>query len=161
MLAPRRGTDLLIPGGHTVTDDGEVLQHILRTPLPWRDAARTACGLVVDELAAGRVLTLDEGRAKIARLGKQRASMFLCMTCCNRAPNWPEWDRDPVERMARECERGWGNPEHRVVVERDLRAIAALIVAHRGEFDDLVRGQVDGIVVSLSTLRTERRRGAR
>lgn len=139
-----------------MTDPDEVLQHIRRTDLPWREATKTRCGRLVAELAADRVIPLDEARAKVKRLGKQRAAMFLCMTCCNHIDDWPEWDADPVTRMERECAGGrWRKRDSDLeLVERELRAIAMLVLAHRDEFDAAVNGL--GEVESLTDIRASR-----
>lgn len=137
----------------------ELLQHVIRTPLPWRDSTLTRCGRVVDELGPDRVITIVEAGAKVKRLGQQRASLFLCMTCADRGV-WPEWDASPVGRMAAECSGAMWRREGDaalVQIELELRAIARMIANHRDEFDADVAAQRDGSLVTIAQLRQRRR----
>lgn len=116
-----------------MTHDQEVLQHVERPRLPWRNDARTECGLPT---AGHPVITRDEFIAKVKRLGQQRSAMSTCMTCWNTAQRWPTWGQDPVAMMRRETQMWKGDPRLR----DELVAIAALIEAHRDEFDGLLTG---------------------
>lgn len=117
----------------------EPVDHILRPCLPWRadDAAITECGY-----AAGSVksITRPEFFQRIKDLGKQRSAMLTCMTCTQTAERWGTWDDDPRRALDREItwEYGGGYRARSDRGERlkdELLAIAALIEAHRDEFD--------------------------
>lgn len=110
----------------------EPLSHIQRTPLPWRESALTECGRPIAEMAL--VITVDEARRRAAEMGKQRFSLFHCMTCTHTVGSWPSWESDPLGRLSRESR---GDLD---LVTKELRAIAALIEAHRDEFDAFVEG---------------------
>lgn len=115
----------------------EPLQHVLRPQPPWRDLMVTECGRPTNDLAA--VLTRDEFVAKVTRLGQQRSAMTTCMTCWETARNHPAWDQSPVAVMGRITRDGqWGKDAG--MVNKELRAIAHLIDAHREEFDGLLDG---------------------
>lgn len=142
------------------TERDETFQHISRTDLPWRAATRTRCGLIVASLKPDALITVAEASAKFKRMGQQRASMFLCMSCCNKSSHyyWPEWDVDPVGRLARELGNGMGGrtdaADAKRLIELELRAVALLIEYHRGEFDELIELQRDGALVQMADLRT-------
>ena len=130
------------------------LKHIIRTGLPWREATKTVCGKPVTQYAPGLVISIEEARTLVRQYGQQRAAFLMCMTCINHVSNWTTWERDPVARMARECERGWGDPDPLVVAE--LRAIGILVERYRVDFDEVVAGIVAGDVVQFSDLRKQR-----
>src|SRR4029453_14386903 len=69
-----------------------------RPSLPWRPESKTGCGL---EIAAVPTWTRDEAVAQARKLGRQRFSLFACMTCTNVFGNSPEWDADPAGCIAR------------------------------------------------------------
>lgn len=117
------------------------VDHILRPRLPWRAAdegAITECGYDASKVAT---LTRAEFEQRVKDLGKQRTAMMTCMTCADTARRWGAWDDDPRLAVAREVEweRGsayWRRREDRGQRLKDeLLAIAALIEAHREEFD--------------------------
>lgn len=128
--------------------------HIARPDLPWRaPAGLTECGRPVAEFA--EVWTRDAAIAKARDLGKTRVAMICCITCMQTASRHPHWDRSPSAVMARQIERvsSWRiGDEERDLLDRELRGIAALIEAHREEFDQLVG------VVNIEELRKARAR---
>lgn len=119
----------------------EPVDHILRPALPWRagDGAITECGYDASKV---KVLTRPEYVARFKELGRQRCAMLTCMTCADTAARWGTWDDDP--RTALEREVAWEGAGRRWHEDRgqrlkdELVAIAALIEAHREEFDGLV-----------------------
>ncbi len=122
----------------------EPVDHILRPSLPWRpgEAAITECGYDASKVKA---LTRPEFFEREKALGKQRMAMMTCMTCSDTARRWGRWEDDPRLALQREIEweRGqnyWARSRedrgHRLLDE--LSAIAALIEAHRDEFDAAV-----------------------
>lgn len=135
----------------------EPLHHIERPGLPWRtDERLTECRLDAD---AYPTWTREEARIQANKLGRTRFYMVTCVTCIHTYGRYQTWDTNPVSAMARECERhrfqyGTG-PDPKVTVE--LRAIALLIEAHRGEFDELISGL--GQVENLADRRKARRHG--
>ncbi len=129
-------------------------EHVERTPLPWREVTLTECGLAVADLK--KVLTIDEFRQKVSEQGQQRAAFTTCMTCWHTAIRWRDQTArtGPTDALERELHRA----DTRRELERELYAIAALIEAHREEFDAFVAGLEQ--TVDLADLRAQRRYGA-
>jgi hypothetical protein len=125
----------------------EPVDHILRPQLPWRstEEAITECGY---DAAKVKTLTRPEYFQRLQDMGQQRAALFTCMTCADTARRWGTWDDDPGRALDREItwECGgsyWRNRDDRGFRLRDeLLAVAALIDAHRDEFDALVSSNV-------------------
>ena len=121
----------------------EPVDHILRPQLPWRhgEGAVTECGY---DAAQVKTLTRVEFFQRVKELGQQRTALLTCMTCSDTAKRWGTWDDDPGRALDREItwECGgsyWRNRDDRGHRLRDeLLAIAALIEAHRDEFDATV-----------------------
>ncbi len=122
----------------------EPVDHILRPQLPWRsaDSAITECG---HDAAKVKTLTRPEYLQRLQEMGQQRAALFTCMTCADTARRWGTWEDNPARALDREITwecRGyydWSNRDDRGHRLRDeLLAIAALIEAHRSEFDALI-----------------------
>lgn len=133
----------------------EVLDHIVRPLLPWRSGCLTECGK--DGATVDRVITRDEMIAKIKDQGKQRAAMSSCMTCWSTAEWNRDWARSPTEVMAREVQRGFRSRQPvDTQLDRELRAIAELIGAHREEFDGFLAGLDEA--GNLDVRRRERQR---
>lgn len=133
--------------------DQQPLEHIVRAELPWRTGpARTECGRSVDDVKAW--ITFDEAKAKFARLGKQRAALFTCMTCADRAGDHPSWEMNPGAVVNRATDGARyapmvrrDNPDDPRVAEvkrsdAEWRAIAALVEAHREEYETFVEGHL-------------------
>lgn len=122
----------------------EPVDHILRSPLPWRDSSTqiTECGC---DPAQVRAITRDEYLSRVKEMGPQRASLFTCMTCASTADRWSTWDQDPRLVLYREIEWERGGAYYHERTDRgqalkdELLAIADLIAAHREEFDTAVR----------------------
>jgi hypothetical protein len=132
-----------------LTEPPAALDHVRRPPLPWRDDKLTECGLAV----VGRpTISRDEFVARVKQQGKQRSAMTTCMTCWHTAARWPTWDQDPVQAIARETYQGRRGDDH---FRDELRAIAALIEAHRDEFDGYLHGLTQ--TVALDDRRAARR----
>ena len=120
----------------------EPVDHILRPRLPWRDQdapAITECGY---NAAKVKAIAREEFFQRERDLGKQRAALFTCMTCADTARRWGAWDDDPRNAVRREIvwecgEHYWshGRNERGQRLKDELLAIAALIEAHREEFD--------------------------
>ena len=136
------------------------LTHIARTPLPWRIATKTVCGKPIANYPTERVVGLADAVAMQRRMGTQRFVLAICMTCAHNVGKWAEWDADPMRRMEREV-TGGGFRKIEPIVEHELRAIAALIAAHRDEFDATVESYASGGIVSMSDLRKQRAAKAR
>lgn len=111
------------------------VDHILRPQLPWRsDAGITECGL---NASKAPTLTRADYFARLKDMGQQRTAILTCMTCANTASRWGTWDDDPRKALDREIawEGASGRHERGVRLQDELFAIAALIDAHRDEFD--------------------------
>jgi hypothetical protein len=146
------------------------VDHITRAVLPWRtEADLTECGKDV-AVFAGRLVTREEAAARIKRIGQKRAAFSLCMTCASasdRHRNMHALTEDPVATVARATssaqhayppspyreETPQWRERQRLGVE--LEAIAALIAAHREEFDGYLSGREQ--TVSLADRRRQRR----
>lgn len=131
------------------------LTHIERPSLPWRPERSTECGL---DATRHPTWTREEAQAIAKKLGRKRFSMFACMTCSATAERHSTWEDDPASCMVRHAEKmtmRWSrqHPEERRRFADELRAIAALIEAHREEFDALVESY--GEVVDLRAHRKE------
>lgn len=120
----------------------EPLTHVERPTLPWRtgEQAMTECGLRADSYPTA---TREEASAQWKRMGAQRASLHMCMTCVQTADRWPTWDVDPAGCLGREITPVWrrsDGDERAARMRNELLAIAALIEAHRDDFDQLCAG---------------------
>lgn len=121
----------------------EPVDHILRPQLPWRstDTAITECGYDSSKV---KTLTRLEYFQRLKDMGPQRAALFTCMTCADTARRWGTWDDDPRRALDREIMWEGAGGYYRVRDDRGTRlkdeliAIAALIEAHRAEFDGLI-----------------------
>jgi len=117
----------------------EPVDHIERPQLTWRDRSEgsvTECGYDASKV---KTLTRDEFFQRQKDLGKQRTAMLTCMTCSQTAQRWGTWEDDPRTALQREIEwenRGrWAREDRGQRLKDELLAIAALIDAHRDEFD--------------------------
>jgi hypothetical protein len=115
------------------------VDHILRAQLPWREDAEgaiTECGYDASKVTT---ITREAFFRRQKEFGQQRTAMITCMTCLNTVHRWNTWEEDPRQAIGREVEweRGMGyRPQERGTQLKDeLQAIAALIEAHRDEFD--------------------------
>lgn len=118
----------------------EPVDHVLRPKLPWRSEGElTECGYDATKV---KTLTRDEFVERLKDMGEQRTAILTCMTCVQTATRWHAWETDPRQALQREIEwehRGrWSRDDGRVRLAYELRAIAALIEAHREEFDQAV-----------------------
>lgn len=120
----------------------EPVDHILRPRLPWRspdEAPITECGFDATKV---KTLTRTEFFQRLKDLGRQRSAILTCMTCSDTSQRWGTWDDDPRLAMQREIEWERRVPyfarpsdERGTRLKDELTAIAALIEAHRDEFD--------------------------
>lgn len=124
----------------------EPLDHIYRAVLPWRAQEMTECGRLVNDV--GGVISVEEVTRRWKEWGKQRTAFTVCMTCLNTANYQDRWESDPAGVMRRWCSLDASNHER---MNTELRAIAALIDAHRTQFDGFVAG------VAATTNLAERR----
>jgi hypothetical protein len=116
------------------------LHHVVRPPIPWRSGPRrTECGLDAERHPTWE---RDELVSQARRLGRTRIHLLTCMTCLQTAERHPTWDEDPVRFMGRLVETRWSRrgAAEADLVARELRAMAALVAAHQGEFDGMVQG---------------------
>lgn len=119
----------------------EILDHIERSVPPWQRDRFTECGRFVRDVVS--IKTADEIRAKVAKVGKQRAAFSTCMTCAERWRSHDGWEANPIAVVHRSTERGqWssyfvrGEKDARSErVREELRAVALLVERHREEYD--------------------------
>lgn len=120
----------------------EPVDHIARPSLPWRTdmPSITECGYDATKV---KTITREEYVARYKELGQQRCAMFTCMTCAQTAGRYGTWEDDPRAALHREIEwegRGrWAHADRGQLLKDELLAIAALIDAHRDEFDASVK----------------------
>lgn len=159
--------------------------HIPRRALPWRTAELTECGKPLADFPPERITTVEDVQKLVREIGAQRASFGVCMTCCSvrdalAVRRTASRDEDTVQALARECaavqhasppvawpgqrvegrvadvlahsQETWARKQRLV---GELEAIAALIEAHREEFDGYLEGRAE--VPSLSERRDRRR----
>lgn len=131
-------------GGRGADGEGvtvkEPVDHILRPQLPWRiGPGITECGYSAEKVPT---LTRAAYFERLKDMGQQRCAMVTCMTCSDTARRWATWDEEPRHAMQREIEWEAGGgyrfrrgDERGVRLRDELLAVAALIEAHREEFD--------------------------
>jgi hypothetical protein len=129
------------------------LDHLQRAMPPWHTGPPlTECGRLVADVAS--VTDRAQLKAKVARLGQQRASFSTCMTCANMAGRVEMWERRPdavVERwVCGSVFRGAGIDGATPAADRmrhELLALGLLVEAHREEFERLVEalGQTEDL----------------
>ena len=115
----------------------EPVDHIHRPQLPWRNAGGlTECGYNAEKVPT---ISREEYLDRVKNLGRQRTAMLTCITCSDTASRWSAWEDDPRQAMQRELEWEGGRwsrrNDHGCRLRDELLAIAALIEAHREEFD--------------------------
>jgi hypothetical protein len=131
------------------------LGHIARELPPWRTESVTECGRAAKDVA--RTLTRDEAAALVKRLGRQRSAMQLCMTCVSASDRNRSWRVSPSAVIRRDVESyGWRGHGARNLLDGELEAIAALIDAHRSEFNGYLAGL--GETADLAARRAAKRR---
>ena len=126
------------------------IEHVARPALPWRDDSLTECG----KTTSGRpIISRGALVEKVKQQGQARAAMTTCMTCWQTASRWRNWAEAPSEVMKREVPQWYQGPKAERL-DAELRAIAALIEAHRDEFDGYLAGL--GEATDLTARRAER-----
>jgi len=114
----------------------EPVDHVQRPSLPWRaQGGMTECGM---NAASVKTLTREEFFARLKDYGAQRTALLTCMTCSDTARRHGTWEDDPRRALDREIqwESAWRRTDRGEVLRDELLAIAALIEAHRDEFDE-------------------------
>lgn len=157
------------------------VDHIARPPLPWRTTPTlTECGKGLVTIDAARIITPAELTSRIGRLGQKRAAYTTCMTCWDSAERHRSGSPDPIELVIREAQavqhsrsyppqllermkpgernRAIRDASRRERLSGELEAIAALVAAHRDEFDGYLVGRSEA--VSLADRRAARRRSS-
>ncbi len=120
----------------------EPVDHIVRPRLPWRSADGpdiTECGYDASKV---KTISRPEFLARRKEMGVQRCALLTCMTCSSTAARWGAWQDDPRKALEREITwegaGSWAREDRGQRLKDELLAIAALIEAHRDEFDALV-----------------------
>lgn len=129
--------------------DQEPLAHVRRPDLPWRTSRMTECGRPTADVK--KFIDRAEALELIAKHGKQRAAFLLCMMCLTTCKQYPAWEDDPTRALQREF-FGRADP----ALDDELRALGALVAAHRDEFDDFMTGIND--TIDLAARRRQQRR---
>lgn len=112
----------------------EPVDHILRPQLPWRnEGGITECGYDASKVST---ISREEYFARLKDMGQQRCALLTCITCSDTARRWGTWADDPRKALEREIqwEAGW-RKDRGTRLRDELEAIAALVEAHREEFD--------------------------
>lgn len=113
------------------------LDHLAREVPPWREATTTECGRPLGDVA--QIITRAAAVRRWKDQGAKRASFSLCMTCVETANRNPTFDENPIENIRRTLPAAYAaNRERLDTEERHWRAVAALIDAHRDDFDQLL-----------------------
>lgn len=114
----------------------EPVDHIVRPPLPWRtrEGAITECGFDASKVPT---ITRPEFFQRLKDYGQQRTAMTVCMTCSDTSKRHGTWDDDPRQALDREIEWEcrYRRTDRGLRLKDELSAIAALVEAHRDEFD--------------------------
>lgn len=110
------------------------LDHIMRPDLPWRVAVTTECGKAAKNVKS--VIGREAFNERLKKYGRQRTAFTVCMTCAATANRWADFRLNPVDALRREVYGGRTEDQF----EDELRAIAALVEAHREEFDQYLSG---------------------
>jgi hypothetical protein len=117
--------------------DKPVIEHVIRrASLPWRPTHDdlTECGKPARNHTS---ITFDQFTRKLRIEGTQRAALSTCMTCWNTATRYQPWATDPVDAIRREVN---GMRTDTATFRHELWAIAAIVDAHRDEFDAYLTG---------------------
>ena len=141
----------------------EPVDHIRRPPLPWREEVQTECGRNLADVA--QHISIDDAVSRFKDQGKTRATMTICVTCIQTAQRWAyhgggpvetpgSWQADPTQLLVRYLEGAqWDESRHKAM-NAELHAIAAVVAAHRDEYDLFLSSLA--ATVPLSDLRATR-----
>ncbi|OYN76837.1 hypothetical protein [Mycolicibacterium sphagni] len=147
----------------------EPRDHVVRDRLPWRTDDLTECGRTLDDVASH--ITRDQLMWRLKEHGKQRTAFTVCMTCWQTASDRSResWETNPTALLSRQMRRGAGGivyfdyrdparTPHVDLMSAELHAIAALIEAHREEFDQRVAAASEAALFAHRRAQKERRR---
>ncbi|MGH3779793.1 MAG: hypothetical protein ACRDRO_03955 [Pseudonocardiaceae bacterium] len=155
------------------------VNHLARPGLPWRAPHITECGIPLDTVHPVRITTCAVVRRLVKDIGRQRAMFTTCLTCAETATRWRSEHPDPIVAVHREAsaihlDHGpYIPPDHlsdphshreKQYVERrarmagELAALAALVEAHRDEFDGYLAGLNETVSLVGRRRTTQRRR---
>lgn len=135
----------------------EPVAHLPRPVPPWEEIRHTHCGrLIVDVAKMG---TSEAYTATVKKYGQRRAAFDYCVTCCQRASvSGASWETSAVEITSDWVGRGiFTANKAREDVRASLHALAALVEAHRDEFE-AHRDATKSGAVSLSAKRADKGR---
>lgn len=124
----------------------EPISHIARGRLPWRspDDDVTECGKRVNEFKS--VISAEAAQALWKKHGETRARFLLCVTCVDTANRYSTngaaltWETDPDGLLERYLSRSIWRRTNEGRLSKELRALAAVALAHRDEFDVYLDG---------------------
>lgn len=151
------------PGPGTFRDAGndDKFQHIARSPLPWRPASLTECGLPTH---CNDVITVEQFTEKYKRLGRERVSMVTCVTCWSTADRHsrlyhnPWTDDTAILLDILEREITFARRKDHATFPRELKAITMLIERHREEFDEFIADHAETVPIRSASKKTRDRK---
>ncbi|WP_280381367.1 hypothetical protein [Nocardia wallacei] len=103
--------------------------HVLRTPLPWRNDRMTECGRPTDDVAS--FIDTTELAARVKRFGQQRTAFTVCMTCLGRVRYADTWEKHPIGVMYRELQRVGVHPGRSLQRNADAARMNGEAYLHR------------------------------
>lgn len=130
--------------------------HLPRPVPPWEEVRHTHCGRPIADVV--KMGTAEAYLALAKRQGKRRAAYDYCQTCTDRlAYANGSWEMNATAIMIDWLGRTrYSNDGTRFEVTASLHALAALVDAHRDEFEAHRDATKQGIV-SLNQRRAERK----
>ena len=127
----------------------EPLEHVLRPAPPWATTKpKTECGRPLNDVSVW--VEYEAFVAKVKKQGKTRAAMTTCMSCWNVLGYLRgSWSADPGSVLNRYVATTKGDDQQ--VANRELFALAALVLANHDEYVQLVHGLEDVGVIGNAT----------
>ena len=137
---------------------GGPLRHLPRACPPWAAQERTVCGRGYNDVQC--VVPYEEAHALVGKVGRRRAEFLFCQTCLSRQHGRMDtptrWEKEPDKVVEDYAQRAsWRRTADGEQTRAELRALAMLAEAHRGEFDAYVYGILND---DLASRRQQRRR---
>lgn len=111
------------------------LDHIARTPLPWRNTNLTECG---HDATKYPTITADDYMTRLRKYGDRRTAFTICQTCAARISVHLHTGNAAIPSLVDRLRRDVDGFRQNDQLERELEAIVALIGNHPDEFDALM-----------------------
>lgn len=137
------------------------LRHLRRVAPPWAAEDMTICGRPLSDVASW--VQWEEAKALFNKHGRARAMFLFCATCVDRhgykGDSPGRFDRVPAKVTADWAERAaWRDSPQAERIRAELLGLAALVEAHRDEYDAHVAAQLGN---ELTARRAARKRPGR